>query len=78
MNSILTDYAEAVQHVLVFHDEFYISSSLPHEDIQPLYSYLVGCGESFREQLPAGACRPLKVHTYKEAGTAIKIRKDDE
>jgi len=73
VNSLLIDYSEDVEHVLVFHDEFYISSSLSHEDIQPLYSYLVGCGESFREQMPAGAYRPLKIHTYKEAGAIFKV-----
>jgi len=39
-----------------------------------LYSYLVGCGESYREG-PAGFFRPLKVHTYKDAGNSYRIKK---
>jgi hypothetical protein len=73
VNSIMTEFSE-VDQVLVFHDEYYISSTLPHEDIQPLYSYLVGCGESYREG-PPGYFRPLKVHTYKESGNSYRVKK---
>lgn len=64
--------------MLVFHEEFFISSTIPHDDVQPLYSYLVGCGESQRENIAAGAYRPLKVHTYKEAGATYRITESDE
>ena len=64
--------ADDVEQVLVFHDDFYISSTLPHEDIQPLYSYLVGCGETTKEF--GSGFKPLKVHTYKEAGTTFRVR----
>ena len=60
----------------MFHDEYYISSTLPHEDIQPLYSYLVGCGESHRDN--GAAFRPLKVHTYKEAGNSFRVKPSQE
>ena len=62
---------------MVFHDEFYISSTLPHDVVQPLYSYLVGCGESTKEPLPSGAYRPLKVHTYKEGGSTYRVQESD-
>jgi hypothetical protein len=64
----LVDFSEDIEHVLVFYDEFYISSTLPHEDIQTLYSYLVGCGDVAKEATTAGQFRPLKVHTYREPG----------
>lgn len=60
--------------MLVFHDEFFISSTLPHEDIQPLYSYLVGCGDASRDPAQAAAFRPLKVHTLKEPGTIFRVK----
>ena len=39
-----------------------------------MYSYLVGCGESYREG-PPGYFRPLKVHTYKESGNSYRVKK---
>jgi hypothetical protein len=64
----MMEYSQDIAHVLVFHDEFYISSTLPHEDIQALYSYLVGCGECTREN------RKQKVLSYREAGKTYRIR----
>ncbi len=64
----MMEYSEEVQHVMVFHEEFYISSTLPHDDIQPLYSYLVGCGECNREN------RKQKIYTYKEAGKTYRVK----
>lgn len=63
---MLTEFEE-LQHVLVFHEEFYISSTLPHSDIQTLYSYIVGCGEATREK------RRTKIFTYKEFGNSFRI-----
>ena len=39
-----------------------------------MYSYLVGCGESYKEG-PAGFFRPLKVHTYNNPGNSYRIKK---
>lgn len=72
----MTEFSDDVEHVLVFHDEYYISSTLPHEEIQPLYAYLVGCGESYREG-PPGYFRPLKVHTYKDSGNTYKVTNEE-
>ena len=55
---------------MVFHEEFYISSTLSHDDIQPLYSYLVGCGECTRDT----AKHRQKVGTYKEAGKTTRVK----
>jgi hypothetical protein len=54
--------------MLVFHDEFYISSTLPHEDIQTLYSYIIGCGECSRDK------KKIKIFSYKEAGKTFRIK----
>jgi hypothetical protein len=67
VNSLMMEYSEDIQHTLVFHDEFYISSSISHEQAAPIYSYLIGCGESVREN------RKPKVFTYKEAGKTFRI-----
>lgn len=67
VNSILQEYQQEVQHVLVLHEEFYISSTLPHEEIKTLYSYITGYGEAYRTK------RKNKILSFKEAGKTFRI-----
>ena len=41
-NAILMDFDDQVQHCAIFHENYFICSSLPHLNLQPLYSYLIG------------------------------------
>jgi len=41
-NGLLTEFDDFVEHAAVFHENYFICSSLPHLNIQDLYSYLVG------------------------------------
>ena len=41
-NAILMDFEDQVQHCAIFHENYFICSSLPHLNIQVLYSYLIG------------------------------------
>ena len=68
VNSLLIEFSQDIQHVCVFHEEFYISSTLSHDLIQPLYSYLVGCGDTQKDS------RKFKVLNYKESGKPIMIK----
>jgi len=63
----MCEFPDEIQHVLVCHEEFYVSSTLPHEHIQPLYSYMIGCGDAYREK------KKIKIFTYKEAGRTIRV-----
>mmetsp|Transcript_22147 Transcript_22147/g.25942 ORF Transcript_22147/g.25942 Transcript_22147/m.25942 type:complete len:106 (-) Transcript_22147:1130-1447(-) len=41
-NAILMDFEDQVEHCAIFHENYFICSSLPHLNMQVLYSYLVG------------------------------------
>lgn len=56
--------------MLVFHEEFFISSTLPHDEIQTLYSYLIGTGECTRDK------KKIKVFGYKEPGKTIRVKEE--
>jgi hypothetical protein len=45
-NGIFMEFEDQVQHLSLFHDEFFISSTLDNKNAQTLYSYLVGCNEA--------------------------------
>lgn len=53
-------------HISLFHDEFFISSTLGNENAQLLYSYLVGCNEVLRED------RRMKCFGYKEVSIRVE------
>jgi len=53
---------------MITHEEFFISSTLPHDEIQTLYSYLIGCGECTRDK------KKIKVFGYREPGKTIRVK----
>jgi len=53
-------------HILLFHDEFFISSTMSNENSQLLYSYLVGCSEALRED------RRMKCFSFKEISKNVQ------
>lgn len=56
-----------IAHISLFHDEFFISSTLQNENAQLLYSYLVGCSEAIRED------RRMKCFTFKEVSEKVHM-----
>lgn len=54
------EFEKQVKHIAIFHDEFFISSTLDNASSQSLYSYLIGCNEAQRED------RSMKCLSYKE------------
>jgi len=38
----LMDFESSIEHCAIFHENYFICSSLPHLNLQHLYSYLVG------------------------------------
>ena len=60
-----------IAHISLFHDEFFISSTLGNSNAQLLYSYLVGCSEAIRED------RRMKCFTYKEVSKNIEVISQD-
>ena len=75
-NGLLTEFDDIVEHVAVFHENYFICSSLPHLNIQDLYSYLVGTtamgAQSSQRQadsIPVSQIASLfKCSQYKNAG----------
>lgn len=53
-------------HIMLFHDEFFISSTMSNENSRLLYSYLVGCSEALRED------RRMKCFSYKEISRNVQ------
>ena len=51
------DFEDQVEHCAIFHENYFICSSLPHLNIQVLYSYLIGVQTSQNSGLnpPGGA-----------------------
>mgnify|MGYP006104735841 FL=1 len=45
-NGIFMEFEDSVKHISLFHDEFFISSSMDNKSVRTLYSYLVGCNEA--------------------------------
>ena len=56
-----------IAHISLFHDEFFISSTLDNNNAQLLYSYLVGCSEAIRED------RRMKCFTFKEVSDKVHM-----
>ena len=40
------DPKQQIKHISLFHDEFFVSSTMENGNAQILYSYLVGCNEA--------------------------------
>lgn len=59
-NGIFMEFESEVKHLAIFHEEFYISSTLDNKNSQTLYSYLIGCSEAQRDD------RTMKVLGYKD------------
>lgn len=55
-----------IAHISLFHDEFFISSTLSNENAQLLYQYLVGCSEAIRED------RKMKCFMFKEQSKNVQ------
>lgn len=45
-NGLLMDFEDSIDHCAVFHENYFICSSMPHLNIQTLYSYLIGTSSS--------------------------------
>ena len=54
------EFEKEVKHISIFHEEFFISSTMNIKDAQIIYSYLVGSNEAQREE------RQLKCFGYSE------------
>jgi len=37
VNSLLLEFENHLEHVMLFHEEYFVSSTLPHDQIQILY-----------------------------------------
>ena len=65
------DYAPSgkpgIAHISLFHDEFFISSTLNNPNAQLIYSYLVGCSEAIREE------RRMKCFSFKEISKNMEV-----
>ena len=60
------EFEGQVKHISLFHDEFFISSSMDNNSAQVLYSYLVGCNEAQRED------RRMKCFSFKEVSKNVR------
>lgn len=60
-NGLAMEFPE-IEHCGVFYDEYYITSTLNMTQVQPLYSYLVGCNEAHKND------RKIKIFQYKNIG----------
>lgn len=56
---------EDLKHVAIFHDDYFISSTLSHAQVQPLYQYLVGNVEHGPDERHP----KVKVLQFKDAGS---------
>lgn len=61
------EFEDAIKHISLFHDEFFISSTLSNENSRILYSYLVGCSEAQRED------RVTKCLMYEETSQNVQL-----
>ncbi len=63
-----------IAHISLFHDEFFISSTLSNQNAQIIYSYLVGCSEAIRED------RRMKCFSFKDISKNMQIiyKTDDD
>jgi len=59
-NGIFMEFEKQVKHLAIFHDEFFISSTLDNANSQTLYAYLVGCSHAQRQD------RTMKVLNFKD------------
>jgi hypothetical protein len=66
------EFEDSVKHVSLFHDEFFISSTMSNENSQALYSYLVGCNEAQRED------RHMKCFAYEETSQNVQTISKEE
>ena len=60
------EFEEKIKHISLFHDEFFISSTMDNDNAQLLYSYLVGCSEAQRED------RRMKCFNFKEISKNVQ------
>jgi len=83
------EFDDALEHVAIFHHHYFISSTLPHLSLQPVYSYLVGCNQPHIEDpkqspdhasgtlqnnnTPSEMLNLLKVFQYKNSGPISKV-----
>ena len=71
-NGIFMEFEDQVKHICLFHDEFFISSSMDNKSAQTLYSYLVGCNEAQRED------RQMKCFSFKDVSKNVRTVVKDE
>jgi len=66
------DPKQQIKHISLFHDEFFVSSTMENGNAQILYSYLVGCNEAQRED------RRMKCYEYKEISKNIETIEENK
>jgi hypothetical protein len=72
-NGIFMEFENEVKHMAIFHEEFYVSSTLDNASSQTLYSYLVGCSEAQRDD------RSMKCLGYNELSkNTYKVKKESQ
>ena len=75
------DFDDQVQHCAIFHENYFICSSLPHLNLQPLYSYLIGIQDQTAYTTPESVSNPghtplqllLKVLQFKNTGQMTRV-----
>ena len=53
---------------MLFHEEFFISSTMEHEQTRLLYNYIIGTGDCERDY------RKFKILTYKDIGQPYRLK----
>jgi hypothetical protein len=82
----LTEFEDLVEHAAIFHENYFICSSLPHLNIQELYSYLVGTtsqgaqnSQKQADSIPASQIAALfKCSQYKNPGTVRRYTDEEQ
>lgn len=85
-NGLLTEFEDLVEHAAIFHENYFICSSLPHLNIQELYSYLVGTtsqgahnSQKQADSIPVSQIASLfKCSQYKNPGTVRRYTDEEQ
>jgi hypothetical protein len=83
-NGLLLEFEGIVEHAAVFHENYFICSSLPHLQIQDLYSYLIGTtamGASANRDtpIPVNSIGSLfKCLQYKNTGSLKRVNEKSQ
>lgn len=70
VNSLLTEFSDDIEHLSLFYEEYFISSTLETQEALPLYQYLVGFADCQKE------LRKDKVFQFKSTGKSYRINQN--